>query len=53
MLCNKQTIAMSNVWFREYLAHTTDRITLWGSWLHWHTMNQTCPQLSFYSCPAE
>jgi len=42
------TIAMSSI--REQLAHTTDRITPRGSWLHWRTPNQTCAQLLFYSC---
>jgi len=37
------------MWFQEWLVHTTDGITQWGSWLHWHTPNQEHPQLLFYS----
>jgi len=47
VLHNKPTIAMSSV--REQLAHTTDRITLWGSWLHCRTPYQTRAQLLFCS----
>jgi len=49
MLRNKPTIAMSNV--REYLAHTTDHISLRGPILHCRSQNQTRAQLIlFYSC---
>jgi len=47
MLRNKPTTAMRK--FREYVAHTTDRITLRSSRLHCRTPNQT-HALLFYSC---